>query len=84
MVEYTVDTLVNLYDSLNAQIAEVIDNLNEFSKVSIDPHLADQCRADIEKEYKKATDRLNRLTDMRNDTEVLLQKILKVERVEAE
>ena len=84
MVEYTVDTLVHLYDSLNAQIVEVIDNLNEFSKVSTDPHLVDQCRADIEKEYKKATDRLNRLTDMRNDTEVLLQKILKVERVEAE
>ena len=79
MVEYTVDTLVHLYDSLNNQIAEVIYNLNEFSKVSIDPHLVDQCRANIEKEYKKATDRLDRLTAMRDDVEELLNKILKAE-----
>lgn len=79
MVEYTVDTLVHLYDSLNDQIAEVIYNLNEFSKVSIDPNLADHYYADIEKEYKKATDRLDRLTAMRDDVEELLNKILKTE-----
>ena len=79
MVEYTVDTLVHLYDSLNNQIAEVIYNLNEFSKVSINPNLADHYHADIEKEYKKATDRLDRLTAMRDDVEELLNKILKAE-----
>lgn len=79
MVEYTVDTLVHLYDSLNNQIAEVIYNLTEFNKVSIDPNLVDQCRAEIEKEHKKATDRLDRLTAMRDDVEELLNKILKAE-----
>jgi len=79
MVEYTVDTLVHLYDSLNNQIESVQSDLNEFMQVGFDLTLRDEVRAEIEVAHIKAEKRLEKLVSMRDDVEELLNKILKAE-----
>ena len=79
MVEYTVETLVHLYDSLNGQIENVQSDLNDFTHIGFDPNLRDEVRAEIEATYTKTEKRLEKLTSMRDDVEELLNKILKAE-----
>ena len=79
MVEYTVDTLVHLYDSLNDQIESVRSDLNDFMYTGFDPNLRDEVRAEIEAAHTKTEKRLEKLISMRDDVEELLNKILKVE-----
>ena len=79
MVEYTVETLVHLYDSLNNQIESVQSELNEFMQVGFDLTLRDEVRAEIEVAHIKAEKRLEKLVSMRDDVEELLNKILKAE-----
>ena len=78
MVEYTVDTLVHLYDSLNYQIESARSDLNEFLSVHFDPDLRDEVRAEIEAAHTKTEKRLEKLVSMRDDVEELLNKILKI------
>ena len=79
MVEYTVDTLVHLYDSLNNQIETVQNDLNDFLHIGFDPNLRDEVRAEIEAAHTKTEKRLEKLISMRDDVEELLNKILKAE-----
>jgi len=79
MVEYTVDTLVHLYDSLNGQIECVRSDLEEFNHIGFSPNLTEEYRAEIEAAHAKTEKRLEKLTSMRDDVEELLNKILKVE-----
>ena len=79
MVEYTVDTLVHLYDSLNYQIESVRSDLADFMCTSFDPNLRDEVRAEIEAAHTKTEKRLEKLISMRDDVEELLNKILKAE-----
>jgi flagellar motility protein MotE (MotC chaperone) len=79
MVEYTVETLVHLYDSLNGQIENVQSDLNDFMRVDFDPNLRDEVRAEIEAAHTKTEKRLEKLISMRDDVEELLNKILKAE-----
>jgi hypothetical protein len=79
MIEYTVETLVHLYDSLNGQIESVQSDLNDFTHIGFDPNLRDEVRAEIEAAHIKTEKRLEKLTSMRDDVEELLNKILKAE-----
>ena len=79
MVEYTVETLVHLYDSLNSQIEAVQNDLNDFMHIGFDPNLRAEVRAEIEAVHTKTEKRLEKLTSMRDDVEELLNKILKAE-----
>ena len=79
MVEYTVDTLVHLYDSLNYQIESARSDLNEFMQVGLNPDLREEVIAEIEAAHTKTEKRFEKLVSMRDDVEELLNKILKAE-----
>ena len=79
MVEYTVETLVHLYDSLNGQIEIACDDLNDFMNIGFDPDIRDDVMAEIEAAHIRTEKRLKKLTSMRDDVEELLNKILKAE-----
>lgn len=79
MVEYTVETLVHLYDSLNNQIESVQNDLNDFMRIDFDPNLRDEVRAEIEAAHAKTEKRLEKLTGMRDKVEHLINKILEAE-----
>ena len=79
MVEYTVDTLVHLYDSLNEQIENIQSDLDDCVHISFDPNLRDEVKTEFEYAQAKIEKRLEKLISMRDDVEELLNKILKVE-----
>ena len=79
MVEYTVDTLVHLYDSLNGQIERAQSDLNEFINVDFSSELSDNIMAEIEAAHLRTEKRLEKLISMRDNVEELLNKIVKVE-----
>ena len=79
MVEYTVDTLVHLYDSLNGQIEIAQSDLNKFINVDFSSDLSDNVMAEIEAAHLRTEKRLEKLISMRDNVEELLNKILKVE-----
>ena len=78
MVEYTVETLVHLYDSLNDQIEKVQADIRESSAYCI---CQDDTRAikEVERVYDLLIKRCDKLIEMRDDVEELLNKILKAE-----
>ena len=78
MVEYTLDTLVHLFDSLNTQIESAKSDLNR--------HVSDLTfNAEVIPEIKtrrardKAEKRLEKLISIRDNVEVLLSNILRIE-----
>jgi len=77
MVEYTVETLVHLYDSLNNQIENIQNDLNEL--VNFDPYLRDEVKAEIEAARTKTEKRLEKLINIRDKIEYLINKILEAE-----
>lgn len=79
MVEYTVETLVHLYNSLNNQIELVRSDLNDFMSIGFDPDIRDNVMAEIDAAHTKTEKRLEKLISMRDNVEELLNKILKVE-----
>jgi len=79
MVEYTVETLVHLYDSLNNQIEGAKNDLNDFMHIGFDPNLRDEIMAELESAHIKTEKRLEKLTGMRDGVEELINKILKAE-----
>ena len=79
MVEYTVETLVHLYDSLNYQIEKVQSDLVDFNHIGLDPNLAEHYVKEIEDAHKRTEKRLEKLIEMRNNVEELLRQILKAE-----
>lgn len=78
MVEYTVETLVHLYDSLNDQIEKVQVDIRESSAYCV---CQDDTKAikEIERAYTLLTKRCDKLIEMRNNVEELLRQILKAE-----
>lgn len=78
MVEYTVETLVHLYDSLNDQIEKVQADIRESSSYCI---CQDDTRAikEVEKAYNLLIKRCDKLIEMRDNVEELLRQILKLE-----
>ena len=79
MVEYTIETLVHLYDSLNSQIEIVQNNLSKFNYIGIDPNLTSDAKIDVIDTYTKVEKRLEKLISMRDNVEDLLDNILKAE-----
>lgn len=75
MVEYAVDTLVHLYDSLNGQIEVAQNDLKEFA--NFDLNLL--ARAKLDAIHTKIEKRLERLINMRDKVEYLINKILTAE-----
>ena len=83
MLEYKIETLVQLYDSLNTQIDKTQEQLNEIAKVIAKPIDAEA--------YQKLNDfrtvmetRFENLVDMRNSVEIVLGKMLAHEAAEVE
>ena len=79
MVEYSVETLVHLYDSLNDQITDLLDTLHECNSIGYDPHLEEHYREEIERQQRKLNDRLSMLGAMREKVEIILNRILTAE-----
>jgi len=79
MIEYTLDSLVHLYDSLNNQIEILRNDLSEFNKIGTSQNLTDEYRAEIEEARKRIEKRFEKLTDMRDATERLLHTLLNEE-----
>ena len=79
MVEYTVDTLVHLYDSLNEQIESAKSDIAEYLQVSFNLTFSDETRAEVKATRTKAEKRLEKLISIRDDVEELLNKIVKTE-----
>ena len=79
MVEYTVDTLVHLYDSLNEQIESAKSDIAEYLQVSFNLTFSDETRAEVKATRTKAEKRLEELISIRDDVEELLNKIVKTE-----
>ena len=77
MLEYTVETLVHLYDSLNAQVLSAVDQLTEAEQICVcleDPHKEDFMRA-----RQRLEDRVDKLTKMRDNVEILLERFIEAE-----
>ena len=79
MVEYTVDTLVHLYDSLNEQIESAKSDIAEYLQTSFNLTFSDETRAEVKAARTKAEKRLEKLISIRDDVEELLNKIVKTE-----
>ena len=79
MVEYTVDTLVHLYDSLNEQIESAKSDIAEYLQVSFNLTFSDETRAEVKATRTKAEKRLEKLISIRDDVEELLNTIVKTE-----
>ena len=84
MVEYTVDTLVHLYDSLNEQIESAKSDIAEYLQTSFNLTFSDKTRAEVKAARTKAEKRLEKLTSMRDNIEELLNKILRIEVTEVD
>ena len=78
VVEYSVETLVHLYDSLNSQIESLREDIKEAGNIGL-------CAEDIsayeafQNAYEIMLKRADKLEKMRNNVEELLEKILKAE-----
>ena len=79
MVEYTVDTLVHLYDSLNEQIESAKSDIAEYLQTSFNLTFSDETRAEVKATRTKAEKRLEKLISIRDAVEELLNKIVKTE-----
>jgi hypothetical protein len=73
MVEYTVETLVHLYDSLNSQIEVAQSDLNDFMQIGFSPTTKNEV---IDLLCAKKEKRLEKLHSMRDDVEELLARLL--------
>ena len=84
MVEYTVDILVHLYDSLNEQIESAKSDIAEYLQTSFNLTFSDETRAEVKATRTKAEKRLEKLISIRDNIEELLNKILKIEVTEVD
>lgn len=78
MVEYTLDTLVHLFDSLNTQIESAKSDLNRYvSDLTFNAEVIPEIKGTRTKD--KAEKRLEKLISIRDNVEVLLSNILRIE-----
>ena len=74
-----VDTLVHLYDSLNDQIESARNEIKDFMQVGTSSDISDEAKAKFEATGTEMEKRFEKLINMRNTVEELLDKNLKSE-----
>ena len=74
-----VDALAHLYDSLNNQIENARNELKDFMLVGVSSAISDEAKAKFETAYTEMEKRFEKLINMRNTVEELLDKNLKSE-----
>ena len=74
-----VDTLVHLYDSLNNQIESARNEIKDFMQVGVSSDISDEAKAKFEIACTEMEKRFEKLINMRDIVEELLNKILKLE-----
>ena len=74
-----VDTLVHLYDSLNDQIESARNEIKDFMQVGTSSEINDEAKAKFEATGTEIEKRFEKLINMRNTVEELLDKNLKSE-----
>ena len=76
-----VDALAHLYDSLNDQIESARNEIKDFMQVGTSSDISDEAKAKFETACTEMEKRFEKLINMRNTVEELLDKILKSETV---
>ena len=73
-----VDTLVHLYDSLNDQIERTRNEIKAYMQVGTSSDISDEAKAKFETACTEMEKRFEKLINMRDIVEELLDKILKM------
>ena len=76
-----VDVLAHLYDSLNDQIENARNELKDFMQVGVSSDISDEAKAKFETACTEMEKRFEKLINMRDIVEELLDKSLKSETV---
>ena len=76
-----VDTLVHLYDSLNDQIENAQNEIKAYTQVGVSSDISAEAKAKFETACTEREKRFEKLINMRDTVEGLLDKILKLEAV---
>ena len=76
-----VNALAHLYDSLNDQIESARNEIRDFMQVGISSDISDEAKAKFEAAYTEMEKRFEKLINMRDIVEELLDKNLKSETV---
>ena len=74
-----VAALAHLYDSLNDQIESARNEIKDFMQVGVSSNISDEAKAKFETARTEMEKRFEKLINMRNTVEELLDKILKSE-----
>lgn len=74
-----VDALARLYDSLNDQIESARNEIKDFMQVGISSNISDEAKAKFETARTEMKKRFEKLINMRDIVEELLDKSLKAE-----
>ena len=74
-----VDALARLYDSLNDQIESARNEIKDFMQVGTSSDISDEAKAKFETAYTEMEKRFEKLINMRDIVEELLDKNLKSE-----
>ena len=74
-----VDALAHLYDSLNDQIESAQNEIKDFMQVGISSDISDEAKAKFETACTEMEKRFEKLINMRDVVEELLDKSLKSE-----
>ena len=75
------DALAHLYDSLNDQIESARNEIKDFMQVGTSSNISDEAKAKFETAYTEMEKRFEKLINMRDIVEELLDKNLKSETV---
>ena len=73
------DALAHLYDSLNDQIESARNEIKDFMQVGISSDISDEAKAKFEAACTEMEKRFEKLINMRNTVEELLDRNLKSE-----
>ena len=77
-----VDALAHLYDSLNDQIESTRNEIKDFMQVGVSSDISDEAKAKFETACTEMEKRFEKLINMRDLVEELLDKNLKSETAE--
>ena len=75
------EALARLYDSLNDQIESAQNEIKDFMQVGISSDISDEAKAKFETTYTEMEKRFEKLINMRDIVEELLDKNLKSETI---
>ena len=74
-----VDALARLYDSLNDQIENARNEIKDFMQIGVSSNSSDEAKAKFETVYAEMEKRFEKLINLRDIVEELLDKSLKSE-----